>query len=115
MRNLTADDVDVAVAYPYVGGHAASILCCAVVEHGRYVSSPQHQLCGEPLLEAHSAPRDLRSGCDDRPPNTPHFIYACFERKLRPAYRTCRQTSEMTEGQHGYGERRNCHVEERFH
>ena len=115
MSNLTTDDVDIAVAYPNVGGQAASILCCTVVEHGRYVSSPQHKLCGEPLLEAHSAPRHSRSGCDDRPPNTSHFIYTCFERKLRPTYRTCRQTSDMTEGQHGYGEPCNCQVEERFH
>ena len=79
MSNLATDNVDLAVAYPNVGAQASPVvLRRAIVKHRRYASSPQHQMCGETLLKAQSAPGHSRCTGHDCPPNTAHFIRACL-------------------------------------
>jgi hypothetical protein len=59
MSDLTPDDVEITIAYPHMCRQIASlVLGRTVVKYRRYVPSPQHQLCGEPLLETHRTPRD---------------------------------------------------------
>src|SRR5437867_753905 len=103
MSNLAANDVDIAIAYPNVGGQTCPVvLRHAVVKHRRYASSPQHQLCGKTLLKAQGAPWHSRCRGNDCPPNSPYLIQACLTGELRPT-NTCCQESNMAEGQHSYG------------
>jgi hypothetical protein len=115
--SLATDDVDVAVAYPNVGGQTSPVvLRRAVVKHGRYASSSQHELCSKTLLKAQGAPWHSRCGGDDCPPNTLHPIQAFLARKLRlmQTNRTRCQESNMADRQHSYGESRDRQPENRF-
>jgi|SRR6266849_567058 len=115
--SLATEDVDIAVAHPNVGVQTApAILRSAVVEHRRYTSSPQHQLCSKTPLKAQGAPRHSRRRGNDCPPNTPHLIQAFLARNLRSMQtnRTRCQESNMAERQHSYGESRDRQPENRF-
>jgi len=99
MSDLSADDIDIAVPHPNVGGQTISlVLRRAVVKYRRYTSSPQHELCGKTLLKAQGAPRYPRCTGTDCPPDTADPIQVGLVGNFRSTNRTCCQDSDNPEG-----------------
>jgi hypothetical protein len=115
ISNLSADDIDIAVPHPNVGGQTVSVvLRRAIVKHRRYASSPQHELCGKTLLKAQGAPWYPRCTGADCPPDTADPIQVGLAANLQWTNRTSCQDSDIAEGQHSYGESSDRQPENSF-